>query len=599
MLALNQPPDLLLGDSMTTQEVKRKLAAILSADVKGYSRLMGEDEKGTVHTLNAYKEVMAGLIQNHHGRVVDAPGDNVLAEFASVVDAVECAVEIQKELKTRNAELPENRRMEFRIGVNLGDVIEDGEQILGDGVNIAARLEGLSEAGGVCISGTAYDQVENKLDLRYDYLGEQSVKNIARPVRVYRVLAGSGGSFPKVSGRLDFLKGPSIAVLPFVNMSGEPEQEYFSDGITEEIITGLSKVPRLMVVARNSSFTYKGKSVKVQQVGQELGVRYLLKGSVRKAGDRVRITAQLVDTTTGHHLWAERYDRDLRDIFALQDEITVNVMRAMQVELTEGEQACEWLKHGSSNIEAYEKGMKGMACFRLFSPEGNIRARQTFEECVAIEPKSSGAHVMLGWTHLTDVMNGWSESPEESINRALGYAQKALSLDDSQPDTYALLGNIYLFQRQFDRAIKEGERAIALNPNGADHHVWLAMILTSAGRPEEAVELLNKAIRLNPFPPNWYFLSLGNAFFTMGRYEEAVGAYKRTFERSPDFLLTKIGLAASYGALGGEEDARAAAIEVLRIDPKFSLQRFAKGLLYEDQKDADRYINALRKAGLK
>jgi adenylate cyclase len=560
---------------------------------------MGEDEEGTIRTLNTYKEAMSNLIRQQRGRVIDAPGDNVLAEFGSVVDALRCAVNIQKELKERNAQLLENKRMEFRIGVNLGDVVENGEQILGDGVNIAARLESLSQPGGICISGTVYDQVENKVDLRYDYLGEQSVKNIARPVRVYRVLVESETGPPKVSGRLDFLKGPSIAVLPFVNMSGEPEQEYFSDGITEEIITGLSKVPRLIVIARNSSFTYKGKSVKVQQVGQELGVRYVLEGSVRKAEDRVRITAQLVDTTTGHHLWAERYNRDLRDIFALQDEITVNVMRAMQLKLTEGEQACEWLKHGSSNIEAYEKGMKGMASFRLFSPEGNVRARQTFEECVAIEPKSPGPYVMLGWTHLVDIMNGWSKDYEESVGYALEFAQKAIAIDESQADAYALLGYVYLFQRQFDRAIEEGEHAIALNPNGADHHVWLAMILTSAGRPEEAVELVNKAIRLNPFPPNWYFLSLGNAFFTMGQYEEAVGAYKRTFERSPDFLLTKIGLAASYGALGGEEDARAAAIEVLRIDPKFSLQRFAEGLLYKDQKDADQYINALRKAGLK
>jgi adenylate cyclase len=560
---------------------------------------MGEDEKGTVRTLNACKEVMAGLIQHYRGRVVDAPGDNLLAEFGSVVDAVGCAVDIQKELKTRNAELPENRRMEFRIGINLGDVIEEGDKIFGDGVNIAARLESLSEAGGVCISGTAFDQVENKVDLKYNYLGEQSVKNISRPVRVYRVLLGSKSDLPKVSERLDLPKGPSIAVLPFVNMSEEPEQEYFSDGITEEIITGLSKVPRLIVIARNSSFTYKGKSVKVQQVGQELGVRYVLEGSVRKAGDRVRITAQLVDTTTGHHLWAERYNRDLKDIFALQDEITINVMRAMQLKLTEGEQACEWIKHGSSNIEAYEKGMKGMAYFRLFSPEGNVLARRTFEECVVIELKSPGPYVMLGWTHLTDVMNGWSKSPEESINRALEYVQKALSIDDSQADAYALLGNIFLFQRQFDRAIEEGERAIALNPNGADYYVWLAMILTSAGRPEEAVDLINKAIRLNPFPPNWYFLSLGNVFFVMGKYKEAAEAYQSAIQHSPDFLLVRIGLTASYAALGHGEDARAAAMEVLRIDPKFTLERFARGLLYKNQTDADRYIDALRKAGLK
>jgi adenylate cyclase len=392
---------------------------------------------------------------------------------------------------------------------------------------------------------------------------------------------------------------PSIAVLPFTNISEDPGQEYFSDGITEEIITSLSKVSGLIVIARNSTFTYKGKPIKVQQVGQELGVQYVLEGSVRKSGERVRITAQLIEAKTGHHLWAERYDRHLTDIFAVQDEITVNIVRAMQVKLTEGEQACEWLKHGSSNIEAYEKGMKGMEYFRFFSPEGNVRARQLFEECISLDPNYPGPHVMLGWTHLTDVMNGWSKSPEESINRALGYAQKAVSIDNTQADAYALLGNVYLFQRQFGKAIEEGEGAVVLNPNGADYHVWLAMILTSAGRPEEAVALVKKAIRLNPFPPNWYFLGLGNVFFVMGRYEEAAEAYQRAIQRSPDFLLVRIGLAACCGALGREEDARAAATEVLRIDPKFTVERFAHGLLYKNQNDADRYVDALRKAGLK
>jgi adenylate cyclase len=522
-----------------------------------------------------------------------------MAEFASVVDAVECSVEIQKELKTRNSELPENRRMEFRIGMNLGDVIEEGEKIFGDGVNIAARMEGLADAGGICISGSVYDQVENKLNLEYEFLGEQSVKNIAKPVRAYCVKMEYGTWDQKTAKEPALPDKPSVAVLPFTNISEDPGQEYFSDGITEEIITSLSKVTGLIVIARNSTFTYKGKSVKVQQVGQELGVQYVLEGGVRKAGERVRITAQLIDAKTGHHLWAERYDRHLTDIFAVQDEITVNIMRAMQVKLTEGEHACEWLKHGSSNIEAYEKGMKGMEYFRFFSPEGNIRARQLFEECISLDPNYPGPHVMLGWTHLTDVMNGRSKSPEGSIHRALGYAQKAVSIDNTQADAYALLGNVYLFQRQFDRAIEEGERAIVLNPNGADYHVWLAMILNSAGRPEEAVALVKKAIRLNPFPPNWYFLSLGNVFFVMGQYEEAAEAYQRAIQRSPDFLLVRIGLAACYGALGREEDARAAATEVLRIDPKFTLERFAHGLLYKNQNDADRYVDGLRKAGLK
>jgi len=374
---------------MSEEPVKRKLSAILSADVKGYSRLMGEDEVATIRTLEDYRQVVSGLIKKHRGRVVDSPGDNVLAEFASVVDAVQSAVEIQKELKERNAGLPENRKMQFRIGINLGDVVEEGERIYGDGVNVAARIEGLAEGGGICISGTAFDQVKNKLKLGYEYLGDHTVKNIAEPVRVYKVLMepehagkviGETRPQPKqwrwaaigavailiiVSGvfaiwnfylrpdvepasleKLAFPlpEKPSIAVLPFTNMSEDPKQEYFSDGITEEIITALSKTPKMLVIGRNSTFSYKGKPVKVHQVAEELGVQYVLEGSVRKAGDKIRITAQLIDALTGHHLWAERYDKDLKDIFALQDEITRKIFTALQVKLTEGEHARLWGK---------------------------------------------------------------------------------------------------------------------------------------------------------------------------------------------------------------------------------------------------------------
>jgi adenylate cyclase len=318
---------------VTEEQAKRKLAAILSADAKDYSRLMEDDEEPTVRTITAYRELMVTQIQNQNGRVVDAKGDNLLAEFSSVVDAVRCAVEIQKELGRRNAELAEHRKMEFRIGVNLGDVIEEDETIYGDGVNIAARLEALAGGGGICISGTAFDQVESKLGLEFEYLGEQAVKNIRKPVRVYRLRME--GLVPTVgmSRELPLPDKPSIAVLPFVNMSGDPEQEYFSDGMSEDIITALSQLPEMFVIARNSTFIYKGKSVNVHQVGRELGVKYVLEGSVRKAGKRVRITAQLIDATTGHHLWAERYDRDLEDIFAIQDEITLKILKALQVKL--------------------------------------------------------------------------------------------------------------------------------------------------------------------------------------------------------------------------------------------------------------------------
>ena len=404
------------GDLVVEERAKRKLTAILSADVKGYSRLMGEDELVTIRTLEDYRALMAEGIRKYRGRVVDSPGDNVLAEFASVVDAVESAVEIQKDLETKNAELSQNRRMEFRIGINLGDVVEEGERIYGDGVNIAARIEGLAEGGGICISRSAYGQVKNKLNFGYEYLGEHSVKNIAEPVQVYRVLMeeeaagkviGEEKLKPKhwrwaaiggvavlilVAGALSIWTfyfrpafepaseermafplpdRPSIAVLPFDNMSDDPKQEYFSDGITEEIITALSKTPKMLVIARNSTFSYKGKAVKVNQVAEELGVRYVLEGSVRKAGDRVRVTAQLIDAITGHHLWAERYDRDLKDIFVLQDEITKGIITALQVKLTVGEGA-RLLAKGTKNIEAYLKLLQGTEYLLRMDKEGNI-----------------------------------------------------------------------------------------------------------------------------------------------------------------------------------------------------------------------------------
>lgn len=418
---------------MPTDQLKRKLAAILSADVKGYSRLMGEDEEWTLRTLNAYKETMGSLIQQHQGRVVGTAGDSVLAEFGSVVDAVQCAVEIQQVLKAKNAVLPETRKMDFRIGINLGDVIEEGDSIYGDGVNIAARLESMAEAGGICISGSAFEQIENKLPLKYEYLGEHQVKNISKPVRVYKAQIEPEAAplqvpIEKKPGRSWLFRGamigailvviggaitlyqfvlrpssaktevaskekmafalpdvPSIAVLPFVNMSGDPKQEFVCDGLTEVIITALSKVPGLFVIARNSTFTYKGKPVKVKQVSEELGVRYVLEGSVQRSGDRVRITAQLIDTLTGHHLWAEHYDRALKDVFALQDEVTLKIMRSLMVKLKFGEEAGliqKW--HCSENFECYLKQLEAYSFLSQGTIEGINLARRKAEEILVL-----------------------------------------------------------------------------------------------------------------------------------------------------------------------------------------------------------------------
>jgi adenylate cyclase len=634
---------------MATQEVKRKLVAILSADVKGYSRLMGEDEEGTIRTLNTYKEVMSSLIQQQRGRVVDAPGDNVLAEFGSVVDAVRCAVDIQKELKTRNAELPENRRMEFRIGVNLGDVIEEGEKIFGDGVNIAARLESLSEAGGVCISGSAYDFVGKKLSLGYEYLGEHTVKNIEKPVRVYRVLMepeaagkviGEKKAKPRQWQRMALSLGvvlivvaavvaiwrfylrptpppvepaskekmafplpdvPSIAVLPFVNMSEDPKQEFLCDGMTEEIITALSKVPRLFVIARNSTFTYKGKPVKVKQVSEELGVRYVLEGSVRRSGDRLRITVQLIDALTGNHLWAESYDRDLKDIFALQDEITIKVLGSTKVKLTEGGQVGRPEKYfkGKQGLDCYLKLTEASGYYEHWNIEDNNLARRMIEEAIAMCPENPMGYYHLGWVYHNDYMLDNTKSPRETIEKGIELVQKTLAMDDSIADAHGLLCRLYLTKGEYAKAIAEGERAVALNPGGTSVLVSYAASLAVAGRPEEAIPLFQKAIRLNPFGPSQLYRQYGEVLRDTGRFEEAVSAYKKAIQLAPDNITAHIHLTTTYIWMGREKEARAEAAEVLRINPKFSVDSHANMLSFKDQSVNDRVVAALRKAGLK
>jgi adenylate cyclase len=582
---------------MTEERANRKLSAVLSADVKGYSRLMGKDEAGTVNRLKEYRALMTDIIQQYRGRVVDSPGDNILAEFASVVNATECAVKIQGELKKRNAELPEDSRMAFRIGINLGDVIEDDDRIYGDGVNIAARVESLAEGGGICVSGSVFDQIEGKIPLNYEDLGKQSVKNIKNPVQVYRIDVEPEEPL-MVEEAFKLADGPSIAVLPFENMSGNPEQEYFSDGLTEEIITGLSKLPHILVIARNSTFTYKGKAVKVQQVSREMGAKYVLEGSVRSAGKRVRITAQLIDGTTAQHLWADRYDRELKDIFAIQDEITMNIMIALQIKLTEGEQARIQAKY-TNNMEAYLNYLRARVHFFKFSKEGNVLAKQKFQESIALEPGYAPAYAGLAGAYLQEVWLGWSESPEQSGAMAMQYAQKCIAIDESLSFAHAALGMIYLVLRQWDEAVKESEVAVSLSPNSADSVVMLAVVYRTVGRVEEALSRLEKAMRLNPMPPDWYLHEFGSCFRLMGRYEEAIAVLKRILKRSPDYLSSRLNLIATYVMSGKEDAARKEAVEVLKQSPDFSVERFLKHFPYKDQKILDGLRDCLIEAGLK
>jgi adenylate cyclase len=615
--------------------MERKLAAILSADVEGYSRLMSADEAATVRAITEYREVIASAVSRHGGRVVDAPGDNVLAEFASVVDAVESAVEIQRTLHGRNADLPVARQMRFRIGINLGDVIVEGPRLYGDGVNIAARLESLAEGGGICLSGTAYDQIEGKLPLDYEFMGQHSVKNIARPVRVYRVRLEPGSaarSLPRTrragprakaliaaiaivillavggwagwqwfrtpeSAGLPLPDKPSVAVLPFSNLSQDPTQEYFSDGVTEDLITGLSKVSGLFVIARNSVFTYKGRPVKVRDVGRDLGVRYVLEGGVQRAGSRVRITAQLVDASTGYHIWAERYDREMGDIFAVQDEVTQQIVRALAVKLSEGEKGR--LGRTPTGVpEAYDLVLRGHEALRRTTREGNAEARRLFVKALDLDPAYASAYAGLSWTHLQSWYFFWT-TDRASLERARELAERAIALNDTLVEAYCLLGQIYLWQKQHDRAIAQAERAMALAPNDAHGYETLAEILGWSGRADESMRLIRQAMRLNPHYPFFYLWTLGHAYYLMERRKEALDAFSAIEKQNPNFLPAYAYRAVLLNELGRVKEAREAWDKASQISPGASIQDLRERLPYKRASDLDRFLTGMHRAGVR
>ena len=629
---------------MNTQDFKRKLTAVFSADVAGYSRLMGEDEAATVKTLEAYRQIMFSLIKQHRGRVIDSPGDNLLAEFASVVDAVQCGVDVQNELKARNADLPENRRMQFRIGINLGDVIEEQDRIYGDGVNIAARLESCAEPGGICVSKTAFDHIETKLPLGYEYLGEKEVKNIAKPVGAYRVLmeprvtiAGAKEKKPSIPvwRRKGLLAGaaavlvviiglafwnfywrapkiepaskekmafplpdkPSIAVMPFLNMTADSKQDFFADGLSEGIITALAKVPQLFVIGRDSTFSYKGKAVKAKQMSEELGVQYILEGSVQKAGDKARITAQLIDALKGHHIWAERYDRELKDVFAVQDEVTKKIITALDVKLTRG----EWghiASKGTENLDAYLKSQEAASCADQSTRESLERGRRLSEEAISLDTKFPHPYHVLGVLQMIEALSGFSKNPRESLELANKMQLKAIELDESFSVARAVMSFNLLMLRKYDEAIEEAERAYRQTPGSSSVLYWYGTVLSNYGRPQEAVRILKEVLRLEPMPMNSRLRSLSAALRDSGQYNEAIECINKAIQREPNSMASQLILTSIYAYAGREEEARAGAKEILRINPKFSIEQYMRASPQRDANARERFAQALKIAGL-
>jgi adenylate cyclase len=580
---------------MNEQPIERRLAAVLAADVAGYSRLMGADEEGTLRRLRALLgEVVEPRIADHRGRIVKRTGDGLLVDFASAVEAVRCAVAIQASLAERNQGLDDGQRIAFRIGINLGDVIIEGGDIYGDGVNIAARLEAMAEPGGILVSRAVHDSVRDKLGVALEDLGERPMKNISRPIQIFRVGPTDGPRPPSLPPAVP--DKPSIAVLPFANMSGDVEQEYFSDGISEDLITDLSKVSALFVIARNSSFTYKGRSTRVQEIGRELGVRFVLEGSIRKAGNRVRITAQLVDTSSGGHLWADRFDRELNDIFATQDEVVQKIVGALAVKLTPSEQSPR--TGGTRNVEAYELWLRARQQLGLGTADSTAQARALHSRAIQLDPGFAAPHAGLAFTSISAYVNNLADDPARVLEEAERWARRAVELDERDPLGHVAMGNVLVWQRKHDRALAELGRTIELDQNFAQGHAMMGMALMYSGRPAEALAPFATAMRLDPLHPNILLHLIAQTHFSLGEYEVAARVLRDRIERNPNTDASRMLLAACYGHLGRPEDARAVWSALLAVNPEFSLRQRARVLPYKNATDFERIADGLRKAGL-
>jgi len=589
---------------MAEERVDRRLAAILAADIAGYSRLMGSDEEGTLRQLKGHrKELVDPKITEHRGRIVKTTGDGMLVEFVSVVDAVRCAVDIQRAMIERTARLPLEKRIQFRVGINVGDIIIDGDDIFGDGVNVAARLETLADPGGIMVSRVVRDQVQDKLGFEFDDMGEQAVKNIARPVGVHRIHLADrvSGSTTPAAGKIERAASerPSIAVLPFVNMSGDPEQEYFADGISEDIITGLSKLRWFFVIARNSSFIYKGKAVDVKRAARELGVRYVLEGSVRKGGSRVRITAQLIDAATGNHVWADRYDSDLSDIFALQDEITHKVVAAIEPKLLEAE-AMRSQNRSPEDFGAWDMVMHANSLFwRLNKPDGEA-AIAMLRRAVTQYPDYGPAHSMLAFMLLISGRLAWTLAElEEHVPEAQKLATKAMSLDNSDPWAHLALGFVAYTKRSTDEAVEEFTRALDLNPNFAAAHGYLALALALADRSKDAITHGEQAIRMSPHDPQTglFNVALAAAHYLEGRFSEAVRFGRKATQLSPQLSGAHRIYIASLAQAGQIDEAREALQRLKELQPMISIAWIERYVPYTASA-MTKFIDGMRKAGL-
>jgi len=582
----------------------RRLVAILAADMAGYSRLIGVDERGT---LQGFKEIRAELfdpkVTEHHGRLVKTTGDGFLVEFSSVVNALRCATELQASMAERNATIPTDKRIEFRIGINVGDVvIEDGD-IFGDGVNVAARLEGLAEPGGICVSARVQEDATGKLDLAFEDMGDQALKNIARPVRVFRVRrdrVAEATHTPEPS--LALPNKPSVAVLPFTNMSGDPEQEFFADGIAEDIITALSRYPSLFIIARNSSFTYKGRVVGVKQVGRELGVRYVLEGSLRKSGNRIRVTAQLVEAETGKHVWAERYDRDLADIFTLQDEITEAVTIAIAPAIADAEQQRAMRKPPGS-LDAWAAYQRGLWHLSKASAEDNALAEKFFQRAIDLDPIFAGGYTGLAAAHNRADVMFQTRNPADARSAAEALARRAVALDGGDAEARSRLALALNWGGDHQGAQAEAERALAISPNLADAHGALGVVLTCSGRPKEGLAALKTCIRLDPRTPSLVYrlFQIAVALYFCRKYAAAVEAAREAIRSYPDFPLPYRVLAAALGQLGRTAEAKEALEKAIKITPA-RFDNWVRGYVRERHpalrpEDHAHLMEGLRKAG--